>query len=198
MGHYHFVSLNCLETFQNSEWPQPMAYLPLHFESVRQEHTQWSSFSCWQLPLRRSADAREFCAARPAASHPSWVAMSCGCACPCAEQVLATPKNWSRCGWETWRGSSVGSTNDWKMNELLVVRFLQPPFIRRVQHWWGSNVRPCNSWLLSAEFATASSIWFLQKRCLGGCLCLQTRTPHYSSFSLASLPKQHPGPSVKC
>lgn len=117
-----------------------MAYLPLHFESARQEDMQWSRFSCWQLPVCLSADAREFCAAHPAASHPSWVVANCGCACPCAEQVLATPKNWSRCGWGIWEGSSVGSTYNWKMNELLSVRFLQPPFIRFDEGAWSCAV----------------------------------------------------------
>lgn len=142
-----------------------MAYLPLHFESVRQEDMQWSRFSCWQLPVCLSADARELCAAHPAASHPSWVVVNCAWAYPCTEQVLAIPRNRSRCGWGTWKGSSVGSTNDWKMNELLSDRFLQPPFILRVQ-LWPSVVGCCNSWLLSAEFATAASIWFPHKSCL--------------------------------
>lgn len=40
----------------------------------------------------------------------------------------------------TWEGSSVGSTIDWKMNELLSVRSLQPPFIRFDEGPWSGAV----------------------------------------------------------
>lgn len=175
MGHCPFVSLNCLETFQiYHSKVAPADGIPSSLESVRQECVM-----VLVLLLAASTISGRWC--EGVLCHPSCCLFSVLGGSETVDAGVHVQSRWWRHQkpiqmWLGDLGRYSSGEYKWLENEwsAFCQVFLGHLFIRRVQLWRGSVVRRCNSWLLSAEFATFGSP---RKDCLGGCLCLQAHTP---------------------
>lgn len=123
MGHCHFVSLNCLETFQiYHSKVAPADGIPSSLESVRQECVM-----VLVLLLAASSVSGRWC--EGVLCHPSCCLFSVLGGSETVDAGVHVQSRWWRHQKpiQMWLGDlkdiSVESTNDWKMNDLLSVRF---------------------------------------------------------------------------